>query len=227
MTSPRPVLFDLDGTLIDSIDLIVDSYQHVFRTHHLPMLAREEIVEGIGRPLSAVFGAWTNNQDVIAEWIATYRSYNLAHHDERIGIFPGIREMLNAIHAAGRPLGVVTSKNHSGAERGLALLGVRELFSVIIGADDVIHPKPHPEPVEKALATLGATPVAAWYIGDSHHDIESGNAAGTSTIGVTWGPVSRDRLLSARPTHLVDTPDQLLDHLGVGPHAIAGRGLSS
>ncbi|MEO8478241.1 MAG: HAD-IA family hydrolase [Gemmatimonadota bacterium] len=215
MSTPHPVLFDLDGTLIDSIDLIVDSYLHVFRTHQLPVLSREELIEGIGTPLWTVFGGFTDDRAVIDGWIVTYREYNLAHHDQRVVAFPGVTEMLRSIHDAGRPLGLVTSKNHAGAERGLRLIGVRELFAVIVGADDVTHPKPHPEPVQRALGQLDAVATNAWYIGDSHHDIDCGNAAGVRTIGVTWGPVSRERLTASGPTHLIDTPDQLLDHLGV------------
>lgn len=215
MPTPHPVLFDLDGTLIDSIDLIVDSYLHVFQTHQLPALSRAELIEGIGTPLWTVFGGFTDDRAVIDSWIATYREYNLGHHDQRVVAFPGVTEMLRTIHGTGRPLGLVTSKNHSGAERGLRLIGVHDLFTVIVGADDVTHPKPHPEPVQRALGLLGAEPANAWYIGDSHHDIACGNAAGTRTIGVTWGPVARERLVASEPTHLVDTPDQLLDRLGV------------
>jgi len=215
MPTPHPVLFDLDGTLIDSIDLIVDSYLHVFRTHRLPALSREELVEGIGTPLWSVFGGFTEDRALIDRWIVTYREYNLAHHDQRVVAFPGVIEMLRTIHDAGRPLGLVTSKNHAGAERGLRLIGARDLFTVIVGADDVTNPKPDPEPVRNALSQLDAEATTAWYIGDSHHDIICGNEAGTRTIGVTWGPVSRARLTASGPTHLVDTPDQLLDHLGV------------
>lgn len=211
----RGVLLDLDGTLIDSIDLIVDSYLHVFATHHLAPLARDEIVEGIGTPLWTVFGAFTDDRATIDAWIATYREYNLAHHDTRVMAFPGVVDMVRAIAAAGRRLGLVTSKNHAGALRGLDLLGLRDAFEVVVGADDVTHPKPHPEPVLRALEALEGSPGEAVYIGDSHHDLACGNAAGTSTIGVTWGPLPRERLLAERPTAVCDTPAELLRLLGV------------
>lgn len=222
MTTPHPVLFDLDGTLIDSIDLIVDSFLHVFDTHQLAAPSRETIIDGIGTPLWKVFGGLSDDQAEITRWIATYREYNLRHHDQRVRAFPGIEAMLRTVHGTGRPLGIVTSKNHAGAERGLKLIGVRELFEVIVGADDVTDPKPHPEPVRRALTHLGAEAANAWYIGDSHHDIASGNAAGTRTIGVTWGPISRERLMATSPTRLADTPDQILEHLGV-PLPVLGR----
>lgn len=221
MSIATPVLFDLDGTLIDSIELIIDSYQHVFATHNLPALTRAEIIEGIGTPLWTVFSGYTDDRTVIDQWIATYRAFNLAHHDSRVTAFPGVVEMLRALNAAGRPLGLVTSKAHAGAERGLRLIGVRDLFTVIVGADDVTHPKPHPEPVRRALELLGAIADEVYFVGDSHHDIASGKAAGTRTIGVTWGPIEAPRLHAAGATVLCDTPTALLAALGVGTAATA------
>lgn len=216
MLPPRIVLFDLDGTLIDSIDLIVDSYLHVFATHGLPPLSREEIVEGIGTPLWVVLGEFTSDRATIDTWIATYRAYNLAHHDDRVRAFPGTVEMVRAVHAAGRPLGLVTSKNNAGARRGLDLIGLGSLFGAVVGADDVTHPKPHPEPIHRALALLAGEPGEAVYIGDSHHDLAAGNAAGARTIGVTWGPLSRERLLAESPHAVCDTPAEVLAVLGLG-----------
>ena len=219
MHPPRIVLFDLDGTLIDSIDLIVDSYLHVFTTHRLPPLTRAQIVEGIGTPLWTVFGEFTSDRATIDAWIATYRAYNLAHHDTRVVAFPGVVDMVRAIASAGRRLGLVTSKNHAGALRGLELIGLRSAFEVVVGADDVTHPKPHPEPVLRALELLGGVPGEAVYIGDSHHDLACGNAAGAATIGVTWGPLPRERLLAERPAAVCETPAEVLRVVGVSGSA--------
>lgn len=209
MTRRTTVLFDLDGTLIDSTDLIVDSYHHTFRSHGLPVISREEIIEGIGTPLVAVFGRISGNADEIARWIATYREFNLAHHDLRIRPFPGVEAMIRRLHSTGRPIGIVTSKNHSGARRGLRLAGIEECISVVIGADNVTNHKPHPEPVQRALETLARLPEDAYFIGDSHHDIASGRAAGVSTVAVTWGPIGRERLELHAPDHITDTVEEL------------------
>jgi pyrophosphatase PpaX len=217
MAHPSTVLFDLDGTLIDSIDLIVDSYLHVVAVHALPPLTRAEIVEGIGTPLVAVFGKMTDDRAMIAQWIATYREYNLAHHDSRVRAFPGMVDVVRRVRAAGRRVGLVTSKNNAGARRGLALIGLEDAMDVVIGADDVTQHKPHPEPVLRALEHLGAPAGDAVYIGDSHHDIESGRLAGARTIAVTWGPIARDRLVQARPDLICDAPGDVLAALGVSP----------
>lgn len=209
------VLFDLDGTLIDSVDLIVDSYHHVFATHALPPKSREQILAGLGTPLRAVFGEITSDASQIDEWIATYREYNLAHHDQRIHAYDGIVAMVKAIRAAGFKLGLVTSKNHAGAVRGLNLVGLGNTMDVIVGADDVTHPKPHPEPVLAALAALGVSANRAVFIGDSHHDIHAGRAANVTTVGVTWGPFDRAHLEVAAPDHYCATPEELLAVLGM------------
>lgn len=215
MAHPTTVLFDLDGTLIDSIDLIVESYQHTFRTHGLPDVSREEIIEGIGTPLVAVFGRLTDDPATIDAWIATYRAFNLAHHDSMVRPFPGTVEMVRRVQAAGRRLGLVTSKNNSGARRGLALAGLEGVMEVIVGADDVTRHKPDPEPVLRALRQLGAPAHEAVYIGDSHHDVASGKAAGVATVAVCWGPIGRDRLAAAGADCVCATPDEVLLRLGV------------
>ena len=84
MPAIQTVLFDLDGTLIDSVDLIVDSYHHTYAVHGLVAQSRDAILAGIGTPLRTVFGRMTDDQEVVAAWIATYREYNLAHHDSRV-----------------------------------------------------------------------------------------------------------------------------------------------
>lgn len=204
------VLFDLDGTLIDSVDLIVDSYDHTFRTHGLPRRSRDEILAGMGTPLRAVFGTMSDDDATIDSWIATYREYNLTHHDARIHAYPEVVAMVQRIAAGGRRLGLVTSKNRAGAQRGLNLIGLGAAMEVIIGADDVVHPKPHPEPVERALNALGASRERCLFVGDSHHDVLCGRSAGVRTAGVTWGPFDRSHLEVVGPDYYCASPAELL-----------------
>ena len=194
MPTFQTVLFDLDGTLIDSVDLIVDSYHHVYRVHGLPMRSRDEILAGLGTPLRIVFGNITEDAAQIDAWIATYRAYNLAHHDDQVHAYPGTVDLVRRLKSAGFRLGLVTSKNRLGAARGLALVGLADTMEVIVGADDVTNPKPHPEPVERALNQLGMPAESCLFVGDSHHDIHCGRGAGVWTAGVTWGPFDRAHL---------------------------------
>lgn len=210
MPDIRTVLFDLDGTLLDSVDLIVDSYHHTLAAHSLPPMTRGEILAGLGTTLYAVFGRMTDDAATVAAWVATYREYNLTHHDARARAYPGTVEMVRRIKAAGHRLGLVTSKNRGGAQRGLALMGLDGVMEVIVGADDVVKPKPDPEPVLLALERLGETADSTIFVGDSHHDIYSGRAAGVLTAGVTWGPFDRTHLEFAAPDYYCDTPEELL-----------------
>lgn len=210
MPTYQTVLFDLDGTLIDSVDLIVDSYQHTFAVHGLPALTRDEILAGMGRPLRSIFGAWTDDPATMERWIATYRDYNLTNHDSRVTAYPSVVEMVRRIRGAGYRTALVTSKNRYGAERGLSLVGLMDAIELIVGADDVTHPKPHPEPVQQALTRLGMPTAGCLFVGDSHHDVFSGQAAGVKTVGVTWGPFDRAHLEASAPDFYCETPAELL-----------------
>lgn len=213
--SPGTVLFDLDGTLVDSIDLIVDSYLHTYRTHGLRIPDREEIIAGIGTPLRTVFGALSSDPAEVAAWTATYREYNLAHHDARVlPITPAVELAIRAA-SLGRSLGLVTSKNHAGARRGLAHVGLADAIPVVVGADDVTNPKPDPEPVLKALELIGSSPDDACFVGDSPFDIRSGKAAGVTAIGVTWGPFPRRALIDCGADHCCGTAAELAAVLGL------------
>jgi pyrophosphatase PpaX len=133
--------------------------------------------------------------------------------------YPGVVGMIRAIRRAGHRTGIVTSKNRTGAVRGLRRIGLEEDIEIIIGADDVTRPKPHPEPILTALQRLGEQAESTIYIGDSTHDMESGRSAGVATGAVLWGPFQRDHLESTQPTHWLDHPDDVLRLLNLPPGA--------
>ena len=208
-TSPT-VLFDLDGTLIDSIRLILDSYAHTLDAHGIPALSDAEWLAGVGTPLVKQFERFDDGAGRMQALIQTYREYNLGNHDRMVTIYPGVREMMAAIRAHGWKTAVVTSKNRAGAERGLRLVGLEEAFDVLVGADDVVNPKPDPEPVHRALELLGRPIENAWFIGDSVHDMHAGKAAGVKTVAALWGPFSREQLEPSAPDYWIGEPQELL-----------------
>lgn len=210
MPSYSTVLFDLDGTLIDSVRLILDSYHHTLETHGLPARTDDHWLAGIGTPLWAQFAEWAQDQSTMDALIATYREYNLAHHDTRVAAYPGVVDAVLALHGAGLRIGLVTSKNRSGALRGLKLAGLEDVMTVIVGADEVQKHKPDPEPVLRALDLLGASAERTIYVGDSVHDMASGRAAGTATGAVLWGPFRREALEPLAPDRWFHQPAELL-----------------
>lgn len=209
----QTALFDLDGTLIDSIRLILDSYHHTLTQHNLPARTDEEWLRGVGTPLQAQFAEWRGSPEVLEAMIATYREYNLKHHDRMVTVYPGVIEAIREIKAVGIQTGLVTSKNRHGALKGLSLVGLEALMDVLVCADEVANPKPHPEPVEKALALLGAEPASTVYVGDSVHDMHSGRAAGVKTAAALWGPFGRTHLEGAKPDYWLERPADLVELL--------------
>jgi pyrophosphatase PpaX len=210
MAAIQTVLFDLDGTLIDSIRLILDSYHHTLAAHGVPPRTDEDWLRGVGTPLSVQFAEWRDDLGKLEAMVATYREYNLANHDRMVSVYPGVTAAVEAIRAAGRRTGLVTSKNRQGALRGLTLVRLEAMMDVLVCADEVTNPKPHPEPVEKAVALLGADPGTTVYVGDSIHDMVSGRAAGVRTAAALWGPFGREHLELATPDYWLETPADLL-----------------
>jgi len=213
MPTLRTFLFDLDGTLIDSVQLILDSFHHTLAAHGLPPRSDDQWLAGVGTPLTAQFAEWKDAAGTMESLIETYRDYNLANHDRMVRGYPGVAEAVRAIRRTGRSTGLVTSKNRRGALRGLRLVGLEDAMDVLVCADDVVNPKPHPEPVEKAVRLLGADPTSTVYAGDSIHDLHSGRGAGVWTAAVLWGPFSRRQLEPAEPDFWIERPEELLSLL--------------
>jgi pyrophosphatase PpaX len=202
-------LFDLDGTLIDSIELIRLSLEHTLAAHGFAAPTRAEWLEGLGRPLAAQFRRLTTDPVQVDAMVRTYRAWNLAHHDAMVRPYEGVHAALDALAAGGGRLGVVTSKQHVSARRGLERCGLGARFEVLVAADDVDQGKPAPDPVLLALERLGARPQQAVFVGDSPHDLTAGREAGTRTAAVLWGPFAREDLAPHRPDVWVERPADL------------------
>jgi pyrophosphatase PpaX len=192
-------LFDLDGTLIDSVALIHASYRHALATHGHVEPPYEEWLAGLGTPLAQQFARFASDPRAIDALCATYREHNLRHHDGSVRAYDGIAAALSALRARGLRLGVVTSKRSDGARRGLALCGLASFFDDVVALDDVEKHKPDPEPVLAALARLDARAGRTIYIGDSTHDLAAGRAAGVRTGAALWGPFPRAWLAHEEP----------------------------
>ncbi len=208
------VLFDLDGTLLDSVALIIESYRHTLELHGLPPRPEAEILAGLGTPLEAQFRRWVDDESRVQTLVDGYIEHNLAVHDAHARPYPGVCELVHALHDAGTPLAIVTSKRRRGTELGLAALGLTDCFRLCVCSDDVQNPKPHPEPVTMALDALGVPAARTAFVGDATHDVHAGKAAGVTTIAVTWGTASEAALVETSPTHLVHDAAALRDALG-------------
>jgi pyrophosphatase PpaX len=211
MTHPSPpaVLFDLDGTLIDSIELILGAMRHAFDGFDGRVPTDEEWRAGIGIPLHTALRGFATDEADVERLFQRYREYQLQHHDTLIRPYEGIVQAVQALADAGHPLALVTSKSDWMALKALVLVGLDALIPVIVGCDTCVNHKPHPEPVERALALLGARPDNALFVGDSPHDVQSGLAAGVFTVGVTWGAFSREEMEASGANAVIDQIQEL------------------
>jgi pyrophosphatase PpaX len=198
------VLFDLDGTLLDSTRLILDSFHHTFAAHGLPAEPDETFLAGVGTPLKIEFAKYCNNLEEVEAMIATYRKYNFHHHDRMVSAFPGSVACVRALRAAEVRLGIVTSKGRHGAQIGLMALGLSDVFEVVVCAEDVTRHKPDPEPVHHAMNRLGSSPRQTLFVGDSVHDMRAGRSAAVSTGAALWGPFAKKSLALTEPTYFFE-----------------------
>jgi pyrophosphatase PpaX len=202
-TRPLAVLFDLDGTLVDTVPFILEAVRQAFDGYGTCPTDAEWIA-GIGTPLRAQLASFARRPEDVEGLFDRYRSYWITHHDERTRPFPGAVETVAALAAAGHPHGVVTAKIEQGAHRTLRHTGLLPHVGAVIGADSCANAKPHPEPVLLALARLGAAPAEALLVGDSPHDIAAAKAAGARAVAALWGACGRDVLAAAGADHFLD-----------------------
>jgi pyrophosphatase PpaX len=198
------VLFDLDGTLIDSVELILRSYRHTLEVHRGTTPPDDVWLAGLGTPLWTQFRKFTEDREEIAAMVQTYREHNLAHHDALVREYPGVLESVRELSRRDVPLGIVTSKTRAATLRGLTHCGYDGLFATLVCADDVQRHKPDPEPVTRALTLMDADPTHTVFVGDSPHDLTAGRAAGVATAAVLWGPFSRQILEPHAPDHWIE-----------------------
>jgi pyrophosphatase PpaX len=212
---PYAVLFDLDGTLIDSIALLLASMRHTFQGRSRQPTDAEWI-EGLGTPLPKQLTPYVESDEDRERLVNRYRLFQHENHDHLMGRYEGVIDTLALLFQRGHPMGVVTSKGNTMMDRGLKFIGADDYIEVAIGYDSVHIHKPDPYPVRAALEKLGYQPNEAVFVGDSPHDIKSGNAAGVITIAALWGPFTRSVLEPYQPTHFLsqiqDLPS-LLDRI--------------
>ena len=192
------MVFDLDGTVVDTVELIVESFRHATRVVLREELPDEVILAGVGQPLMAQMRHLSTEH--AQELYDTYREYNHRRHDELIRGYEGVAEALDALRAAGRRLGIVTSKSADTTQMAFRAVGLREHFEVVVTASDTAEHKPSPVPLRLCLERLGARAEGSLYVGDSPVDIEAGRAAGMATAAVAWGVFGRERCWPRGPT---------------------------
>ncbi|TXL64984.1 pyrophosphatase PpaX [Cerasibacillus terrae] len=204
------ILFDLDGTLIDTNELIIKSFRYTFEQYGYEFTL-DEIKSFNGPPLFETFTKI--NKDKAEDMMAMYRKHNLAHHDTYVKTFPNVIETI--IQLKGKvKIAIVTNKMKKSVQKGMEITNLSPHFDTIVTLDDVTHAKPHPEPVIKAMQLIGAKPETTLMVGDNYHDIEAGQRAGVKTAGVNWSHKGREFLEGYNPTYMIDDMLELLELIG-------------
>lgn len=207
------ILFDLDGTLIDTNDLIIQSYLHTLEKYYPNQYKREDVLPFMGPSLKDVFGSM--NPEKTEEMIQTYRAFNISNHDVLVKEFEGVYETVKALKENNYKLGIVTTKMLNVVTMGLKLSELDNFFEVVVAIDHVKKIKPDPEPILLALDQLGSVPGEAIMVGDNYHDILGGKNAGTKTAGVAWSLKGRETLEAYQPDYMLENMRDLLPILGV------------
>ena len=220
----RAILFDLDGTLIDTTDLILRCFQFSWSKVCGFEHSRATLIQTFGTPLRdamhrlLVRGDSKNGiqgteseQSTVEELLGAYRTFNVLNHDALARPFEGTREVLTELRKRGYSIAVVTSKGRELGLRGLKLCSLDDLLDFAIFLEDTNLHKPHPEPILAALERLNTPADAAVYVGDSRHDIIAAQAAGVRTVGALWGPSPRPELEREGPSFVAESITDLLE----------------
>lgn len=204
----KNILFDLDGTLLDTNDLIIQSFKHTYKKHLNKDVDKVEIIKNFGEILKITmdreFGEYSE------EAIKTYREFQVGNFEKLIAIHNGVGAGVKELHRLGYKLGIVTSRLNESAVRGLKHFGLLEYFQSIVTAGDTDLHKPDPTPALMALAKLGGKAEETIIVGDSPYDILCGKNAGIKSVAVGWSALPKDIILSFEPDYVVESMEELM-----------------
>lgn len=206
----KGVLFDLDGTLVNTTPLILESFRHTFKQFGMPVPSDSELVAGFGLPMRTAVTAYMPDE-MADEFCDAYRAYQRTRHDELIESIDGVGETLSALKRSGIKMAVVTSKKRPAAIRDLGCYNLVEYFDTIIACDDCAENKPLPGPSLMALERLGLTGADCLAVGDSPYDLQSARAAGCKTAAVRYTSFDWDYILTeGKPDYVLNKMTYLL-----------------
>ena len=205
------VIFDLDGTLLDTKEIIIKSYEHVF-SKFLPniKLTQKEYLSFIGPTLEQTFSKYTKDEKVLKNLIEQYRTFNVTLHDKGVMMFDGVKETLEYLRSKKISLAIVSSKSKKMVIKGLDQHELTKYFDLIIGSDDCKNHKPDKEPLIKALDLLNVSSNNALYVGDHPNDILCAKNADVSSCLVSYSD-NLDEAIKQNPDYIIDSVDKIID----------------
>ena len=207
LASLQAVIFDLDGTLIDTVDLIRVSFRYATQTVLGEALPDEVTMANVGQPLATQFADMA--PDHAGELLRVYREFNCAHHDDLARAYPGTLDTLAELRRRCVPMGIVTSKGTESAERGIEHFGLAPFMSAVVTADDVVRHKPDPYPLCVAAARMGVELGYCIYVGDSPHDVQAAISGDAIAVAALWGAFGAKDVLAPGPAFALQSITEL------------------
>jgi pyrophosphatase PpaX len=205
------VLFDLDGTIVDTNELIISSFMYALKDNGFAPLTREEIIPYMGTTLQQQIRVFSGLEDASGALENSYRSFNNEHHDELVRPFPQVNETMEELLRRGIKMGIVTTKIRPTTIKSLEMFDLLKYMDTIVTVNDVTEPKPHPEPVLTAVNNLGVDPRKTLMVGDSTVDIQSAKAAGVYAAGVAWSLKGEDTLRKYDPDYIIHNMKDIIE----------------
>lgn len=207
------LLFDLDGTLIDTNELIIKSFLHTLEQYFPGQYQRNDVLPFLGPTLKDTFSVL--NPEKVDEMSDVYRTFNKAKHDSFVTEFPDVYNTMKTLKESGFKMAIVTSKMSDVAMMGMKLTKIDSFFDTIVAFEHIEKPKPDPQALFKALDALGSDPNEALMIGDNGSDILAGKNAGVQTVGVSWSIKGKEYVSSFEPDYMLDQITDILPIVGV------------
>jgi len=204
----RAVLFDVDGTLLDTRDAWIAAFDAGLAAIRKTSISGSEAAQWIGTPIEVIYAERCGlGGDDLTKAVREFQRVEAASVHEGMRAYPGIRENLASL--AAWKLAAVTNKRHDTSVEALRVTGLLPFFALVLGGDSVPRKKPAPDPILRAASALGVQPTECAVVGDTENDVRAGKSAGARTIGVTWGYGTRARLEAAGVDYLIETPEAL------------------
>lgn len=201
------LIFDLDGTLLDTTEYVYQAFEHAFKRHFEPV-PREKIRAVIGKPLDECIRILTGREDLIPECRREHKAFQKTH--PRLSkLYPHVRETLQKLHDRQLNLAVLTSRSRDTVLETMTQEGIVSLFPHILAIEDVTHHKPHPEGIVTILELFNVTREETLMVGDSSVDIDAGKSAGVGTVGAAYG-FHGNRIAKSKPDHVIESFHELL-----------------
>jgi len=197
------IIFDLDGTILDTYQLIRQNFVEVF-DKFLPnhQYTEEELESYFGPSLIESFMKVVNDKQVAEKLISEYRKFSALNHSKYLRLFPNVVEVLQKIKEKNYKIAILSNKLHNTIIQGLELTGIKDYFDFIVGLDDINNPKPHPEGIEKIISHFNDD--RCIFIGDTVIDIETARRANVKSVGCTWALTKRETFITVQSDYIAD-----------------------